>query len=71
VSRGERGRFRHAFLVSVVIHAAVVGFFWASASRAESLPQLRVFAVDIVSPPPRAEGEWTPEQPAADDAPVT
>ncbi len=68
MSRGERGRFRLAFLVSVVIHAAVVGFLWVSASRAEPLPQLRVFAVDIVSPPPRAEGDWTPEQPAADDA---
>jgi outer membrane biosynthesis protein TonB len=65
VSRRERGRFRLAFLVSAAIHVAVVGFFWASASRAETLPPLRVFAVDIVSPPPRAEGEWTPEQPAA------
>jgi outer membrane biosynthesis protein TonB len=70
VSRRERGRLRHAFLVSVVIHAAVVAFFWTASSRAESLPQLRVFAVDIVSPPPREAGEWSPEQPPAQETPA-
>ena len=70
MSRRERGRFRLAFLISVVIHTAVVAVLWASSSRAEPLPSLRVFAVDIVSPPPREAGEWSPEQPAAEEPPV-
>lgn len=61
MSHRDRGRLRAAIVVSAVLHTALIAFFWASSSRAEPMPALRVFAVDIVSPPPRAEGEWTAE----------
>jgi outer membrane biosynthesis protein TonB len=69
VSRRERGRLRFAFLISAVVHAAVVGVLYVTASSAAQLPQLRVYAVDIVSPPPQSAGEWTPEQPPVDETP--
>jgi periplasmic protein TonB len=69
VSRRERGPFRLAFLISALVHAAVIGVLYAAASSAAQLPQLRVYAVDIVSPPPQAAGEWTPEQPPAEEVP--
>ncbi|HET7276335.1 MAG TPA: TonB C-terminal domain-containing protein [Longimicrobiaceae bacterium] len=48
---------RSGFLLSALLHVAVIGVFWATASTARQLPNLRVYAVDIVSPPPREQGE--------------
>lgn len=57
----ERGRLRIAFLISAVLHGGVIVLFWATASRAGELPKMRVYAVNIVSPPPQEQGEWSPE----------
>ncbi len=58
-SRGGE-RMRRALLVSAALHAAGGVLFWAATSRAEPLPELRVYAVDIVSPPPQELGEFDP-----------
>lgn len=66
------GPLRGALVWSAVLHAGVIGFFWWRDVAAPELPRLRVYAVDIVSPPPREAGEWTPEpEPRVEDpAPV-
>jgi outer membrane biosynthesis protein TonB len=61
VSRRGSGRLPAALLWSTVLHAGVVGGFWWRAASAPELPTLRVYAVEIISPPPREAGEWTPE----------
>ncbi len=38
------------------MHLALVAFVWYAASRDEYMPPMRVYAVNIVSPPPQAEG---------------
>lgn len=60
---------RLGFVVSALLHAAVIGAFWATASTADQAPTLRVYAVDIVSPPPQELGEPTID-PAAETEPV-
>ena len=40
--------------------AVVVGV-WVTSLQSDRLPEMRVYAVDIVSPPPQASGEPTPE----------
>jgi outer membrane biosynthesis protein TonB len=64
----DRGRFGAALASSVVVHAAVILLFWATGSRAAQLPEMRVYAVDIVSPPPRAAGDPAEGTPEPDDA---
>jgi outer membrane biosynthesis protein TonB len=59
--RGE-SRLRSALLVSALLHLGAIGFFWAYASRGAELPQLKVYAVNLVSPPPREQGETAPER---------
>jgi TonB family protein len=56
---------------SLALHALLVAGFWASTSRAAPMPEMRVFAVDIVSPPPTVEGAPTPPsvaEPQPEDA---
>ena len=48
------------FLFSAVAHALVLAAVWFVASNIEATPAMRVYAVNIVSPPPQAEGEPTP-----------
>lgn len=67
MSRGPRGRYGAALALSVAVHAAVLLLVWA-ATRAEALPEMRVYAVDIVSPPPQQEGEPDPGQPSPAEA---
>lgn len=64
----DRGRFGAALASSVTVHAAVILLFWATGSRAAQLPELRVYAVDIVSPPPREAGNPAEGTPEPDDA---
>lgn len=54
-------RMSRALLASAALHAAVGVLLWAATSGAEPLPELRVYAVDIVSPPPQELGEFDPE----------
>jgi periplasmic protein TonB len=61
VSRRGGVRLRNSFLVSAVVHLGLVGLIWAVTSRIESLPPMRVYAVNIVSPPPQEQGEPSPE----------
>jgi outer membrane biosynthesis protein TonB len=57
VSRGESGRLRRALLASTAVHLGVIGGVWLLTSRGEELPPMRVYAVNIVSPPPQSFGE--------------
>jgi TonB family protein len=65
VRRGDRRFLRWALLGSAALHAAIGGLFWAATRSAAEVPRMRVYAVDIVSPPPRELGEWSPA-PAGD-----
>lgn len=60
MNRRGGGRMRFALLVSAGLHAGAVLLLWAATSRAQPLPELRVYAVDIVSPPPQELGEFDP-----------
>lgn len=65
MSHRDGGRLRKALLISTVIHLGLVGLVWALSSRVQPLPEMRVYAVNIVSPPPQEQGEPTPEPEAA------
>jgi TonB family protein len=60
VRRGEASRLRWALAASVVVHAAGGALFWLATTQVEEMPAMRVYAVDIVSPPPQLEGEPNP-----------
>jgi outer membrane biosynthesis protein TonB len=53
---------RWAIVTSVVLHVGVIALLLAATTRSgERLPKMRVYAVDIVSPPPQAAGgEYDP-----------
>jgi outer membrane biosynthesis protein TonB len=51
---------RWALVTSAVLHAGVIALVWAMAANQEPLPNMRVYAVDIVSPPPQQAGEFDP-----------
>ncbi|MGN6057641.1 MAG: tetratricopeptide repeat protein, partial [Sphingomicrobium sp.] len=53
-----------AVLASGLMHAGVIALFWYSAADAARLPEMRVYSVNIVSPPPQLEGEPSPGVPA-------
>lgn len=55
--RREASRLRWALAASVVVHAAGGALFWLATTQVEEMPAMRVYAVDIVSPPPQLEGE--------------
>ena len=56
----DRRRFRAALLGSGVLHGAVIAVFWLASRGAAEVPRMRVYSVNIVSPPPREQGEWSP-----------
>jgi len=64
VRRGERGRLRTGILLSAAVHVGLLIPLWVAASRQEKLPEMRVYAVNIVSPPPQQLGEPRPAEPA-------
>lgn len=69
--RANRGRLGAAVLASGVAHAGVLALFWLAAGTAEAIPDMRVYAVDIVSPPPQEAGEPVAGEPSpAEDPPV-
>lgn len=59
----ERSRFRNALIVSTLLHGGAVALFWASGSMGSELAPLRVYAVNLVSPPPQEQGEPEPIAP--------
>ena len=58
--RRSRGSLRGAMVASGVLHAALIVAVAIGASRAASLPKMKVYAVNIVSPPPQEAGEPVP-----------
>lgn len=58
--RSEERRFRRAFAISLALHLGALVVMWLVASNAQPLPEMRVYAVDIISPPPQLEGEPNP-----------
>lgn len=58
--RSEAVRLRWSLLASVGVHAVALGLGWLAMSNAEEMPAMRVYAVDIVSPPPQIQGEPNP-----------
>lgn len=70
MNRQRRPGMGAAFLASATAHLAVLLLLWL-ATRAEAIPDMRVYAVDIVSPPPLQEGPPDPgEAGAVDPEPV-
>jgi outer membrane biosynthesis protein TonB len=55
--RRENGRVRSALAVSLMVHASVVAFALLAGGSAPRPPKTKVYAVDIVSPPPNVAGE--------------
>lgn len=56
----QGSRLTWALLASLVGHAAATALFWLAYTSAEEMPAMRVYAVDIVSPPPQLEGAPNP-----------
>ena len=52
--------FRWALLASVGFHIGAVGLAWLVTPGVADIPPMRVYAVDIVSPPPQSLGEPDP-----------
>jgi hypothetical protein len=72
VRRSTRGRRRlaHALIASTLLHGGAIGLFWLNAARGAEVEPLRVYAVNIVSPPPRTAGPPAPERAAPEDRPA-
>lgn len=68
--RADRGASAAGLLTSVLVHAGLAWLIWYGASSAEAMPELRVYAVDIVSPPPQQQGEPDPGVAAPEEEPV-
>lgn len=47
-------------LASLAMHLVLGGGLWLANRSAAAEPRMRVYAVNIVSPPPREQGEWSP-----------
>ncbi|HET7321281.1 MAG TPA: TonB C-terminal domain-containing protein [Longimicrobiaceae bacterium] len=60
MKRRSSGRRWWAYVTSAVVHVGVIGLLWGAAGMGEERPPMRVYAVDIVSPPPQAAGEFDP-----------
>jgi hypothetical protein len=69
VKRGG-SRLRGALIASALLHVGVIGFFWAASSSGAEMAPLKVYAVNIVSPPPRELGDPAPERVVAEAEPA-
>jgi protein TonB len=58
--RGASRGLRWALIGSAALHLGVAGLLWAATRGAAEVPRMKVYAVDIVSPPPQMLGEWSP-----------
>jgi outer membrane biosynthesis protein TonB len=66
--RRAKGRTRGPLAMSLLLHAAVLGLLAATGSSAPQPAKTKVYAVDIVSPPPNLAGE-PPAAPLATQEP--
>jgi periplasmic protein TonB len=69
VRKRVSSRMRLALVTSAVLHAGLIGLFWVVARSTAEVPRMRVYAVNLVSPPPQAAGEFNPVPPAAEPHP--
>lgn len=65
--RRGAGRTRTALGASLLLHAAIVGFAVVAEGSPPKPPKTKVYAVDIVSPPPNVAGEMPAEPPATQE----
>jgi hypothetical protein len=71
----SRGRIGSALIASALLHGGAIALFWAFAASGDRVPPQKVYAVNLVSPPPRVQSEQTaPERvvettPEAEPAP--
>jgi outer membrane biosynthesis protein TonB len=65
--RRADGRVRSALVASLALHAAIVGFAVVAEGAPPKPPKTKVYAVDIVSPPPNMAGEMPAEPPATQE----
>lgn len=65
--RRADGRVRGALVASLALHAAIIGFAVAAEGSPPKPPKTKVYAVDIVSPPPNLAGEMPAEPPATQE----
>lgn len=65
--RRADGRVRGALMASLALHAAIVAFAVVAQGSPPKPPTTKVYAVDIVSPPPNLAGEMPAEPPATQE----
>lgn len=65
--RRADGRVRSALVASLLLHAAIIGFAVVAEGSPPRPPKTKVYAVDIVSPPPNMAGEMPAEPPATQE----
>lgn len=65
--RRAEGRVRGALGASLLLHAAIVGLAVVAEGSAPKPPKTKVYAVDIVSPPPNLAGEMPAEPPTTQE----
>ncbi|HEX5872749.1 MAG TPA: hypothetical protein VFY65_20100 [Longimicrobium sp.] len=65
--RRTDGRARSALMVSLLLHAAIIGFAVVAEGSPPKPPKTKVYAVDIVSPPPNMAGEMPAEPPTTQE----
>jgi len=65
----EGGGLKRGFYISAGIHASLLLAVWFVTSRQPVIPPMRVYAVNIVSPPPRELGEPALEVPESEPVP--
>jgi hypothetical protein len=65
--RRADGRVRSALIASLLLHASVLGFAVVAEGSPPKPPKTKVYAVDIVSPPPNLAGEPLAEPPATQE----
>lgn len=65
--RRQDGRVRSALGVSLLLHAAIIGLAVVAEGSPPKPPKTKIYAVDIVSPPPNMAGEMPAEPPATQE----
>lgn len=63
----DRSRLRNAFLISAFVHLGLGGGIWYVSSQIQARPTMRVYAVNIISPPPQEAGPPSDADPVPPD----
>ena len=69
MSSRRSGGLKRATYTSAVVHVLVIVAAWVVTSQQVALPPMRVYAVNIVSPPPQESGEPDPGAVAPEEEP--